>query len=290
MNGPSRLDGEQTPPRRERHDRVYGHALRRTAGVIAALLFAVVGQTFVAPVAHAQPIGTVLVIPGDSIDLAAIRLRTSRGCPATANAYYTRMFGQGFPAEGLVVTTNISAGLSFTTGFDVYLAQTMKDFADLNGVPVLAGRYNFVVYCIDKFPTRVKGEFTGALEFTSPTTYRAIGESMPSGPPPAPLVVGGDGLPVEEGLNPADSAATPPELGVPDPAAPPVEATSGAVAPPGSDPAAASPPPAAAAGPDVAPRSAGTGTSFVPLVLIGLLVVVPGVVAVLQGRRRRRSP
>lgn len=162
------------------------------------------------PAEAAETIGTVLVIPGQSTDLVPIRLRTSRGCPATANTYFARMRGAGFPPDGIIVTAPISAGLSYREGFDVYMALPMRDFADLNGVKTLSGRYDITVYCVDKFPSRDKGDFTGALEFTSPTSYRALGASMPTGAPPLPVVVGGDGAAVEQGLNPLSSPVPPP--------------------------------------------------------------------------------
>lgn len=264
----------------------------RLVGLMAALVLGTFGSAFAAPAAHAETIGTVLVVPGESIDLAAIRLRTSQGCPATANAFYARMWGQGFPAEGLVVTANTSAGISFAQGFDVYLAQTMRDFADLNSVPVLAGRYDIVVSCIDKFASRVKGEFTGALEFTSPNTYRAVGDSMPAGPPPPAIVVGGDGALVEQGLNPLDSVPAP---GQPAPVQPgvgqPGQADSGQAQPgqPAAPQVPTVPDGSVPAG-NAAPSSPRGGASYLPLVLIGLLIVVPGAVAIVHGVRRRRTP
>lgn len=231
-----------------------GMMIRRVSSVLAALLAASASLAFAAPAAPAQPIGTVIVIPGEGNDLTSIRLRTSRGCPPVANAYYARMFGQGFPRDGLIATANTSAGLAHTTGFDVYFAQTMRDFGDLNGGVAIGGRYDIVVYCIDKFPSRVLGEFTGSLEFTTPTTYRALGESLPSGPPPEPLKSYDDEVPLEDGLAPPGKAA------VPD----------------GNTRA--------------APTAIASNASYLPLVLIALIVAVLGVFAVVRGVRRRRSP
>ncbi len=242
--------------------------VHRIVGILAAVGAVAVSLGLAAPAALAQPIGTVIVIPGEGAIQTAIRLRTSRGCPATANAYYARMWGQGFPSDGLVATTNTKAGMSFTTGFDVYFAQTMKDFADLNGGAELGGRYDIVVYCIDRFPSQVRGQFSGALEFGTPATFRAVGESMPTGPSPPPLVVGGDGLAVEQGL-----------------------ASSGADGPGGSAPPDASPVPDPAGAPvqdgrRAAPVANTSGASYLPLVLIAVLLAVP---AVVFGLRRRRS-
>src|ERR671931_228779 len=123
--------------------------MRRVLGVLVAVLVAL---GLVPPVAHAAPTGTVLVIPGEGVDVASIRLRTSAGCPQQSKAYYARLWGKGFPEAGQVITTNTSAGMRHDGGFDVYLAQTMKDFAALAGGVTLSGAYKISVFCIDKFP------------------------------------------------------------------------------------------------------------------------------------------
>lgn len=152
--------------------------------------------------AQAAPSGTVLVIPGEGVDIAAIRLRTSAGCPQQSKAYYARLWGKGFPEAGQVVTTNTSAGMRHDGGFDVYFSQTMKDFAALAGGITLGGTYKVSVYCIDKFPSQVLAEFTGSLEFTTPNNFRAVGASKPDGTPPPPLNVGGVEVPEQLGANP----------------------------------------------------------------------------------------
>jgi hypothetical protein len=175
--------------------------MRKLLGVLVVVL-AACGLT--PPIAHAAPItGTVIVIPGEGADIAAIRLRTSAGCPQQSKAYYARLWGKGFPEAGQVVTTNTSAGIRHDAGFDVYFAQTMKDFAALAGGVTLGGTYKISVYCIDKFPSQVQAEFTGSLEFTTPKQFRALGTSKPDGTPPAPLDQGGVELPEQQGANPS---------------------------------------------------------------------------------------
>jgi hypothetical protein len=141
--------------------------------------------------ALADPIGGVIVIPGAGTDLSAIRLRTSAGCPEKANAYYARMRGHGFPPEGLVITANTQAGISHSSGFDVYIALIMKDYANRYNA-TLGGRYDITVYCINRLSAQSYGEFTGSLEFTSPTTYQAIGSARPIEPPPPLEIAGGE--------------------------------------------------------------------------------------------------
>jgi hypothetical protein len=142
--------------------------------------------------ALANPIGGVIIIPGVGTDLDPIRLRTSTGCPAQTSAYYATMRGYGFPSDGQVITSPIKAGLSHSIGFDVYVALTMRDYADQNRT-TLAGRYDITVYCINRLTQESYGEFTGSLEFTSTTTYQAIGAAKLVGPPPPPRGLAADG-------------------------------------------------------------------------------------------------
>ncbi|XVU26091.1 hypothetical protein ACQPZJ_03245 [Actinoplanes sp. CA-054009] len=72
------------------------------------------------------------------------------------------------------MTAPTAAGMSYTSGFDVYFAQTMKDFATDNHT-TLTGRYDVSVFCVDSFAGTKFAEFKGSLTFTSPTKYRAAG-------------------------------------------------------------------------------------------------------------------
>lgn len=180
--------------------------MRRPRELVLAAVAALL--VLAAPQAQAAPIGGLLVVPGESIDLAAIRVRTSGGCPPSADAYYATVHGTGFPADGLVVTANTSAGLSHDAGFDVYFAQTMKDFADDNHT-TLGGRYDITVLCIDSFTQVNYGEFTGSMQFATPTSYQALGTAKPTGPPPSPLPLAGGAPPVDPG---SGAAATPEQL------------------------------------------------------------------------------
>lgn len=185
---------------------------------IAVLFMAVLGVLIpVAPAsAQADPIGGVIVIPGTGTNLDPLRLRTSAGCPQQATAYYATMRGHGFPPDGQTVTSNTEAGISHEIGFDVYVALVMQDYANANHT-TLAGRYDITVYCINRVTQQSYGEFTGSLEFTSPTAYQAIGAAKPVGPPPPPL-------------------ADPGSVTALDPVSPP-----GAVPAPGADPQDTSP-------------------------------------------------
>ncbi|HKR50363.1 MAG TPA: hypothetical protein VJT72_12450 [Pseudonocardiaceae bacterium] len=176
--------------------------------------------------ALADPIGGVIIIPGTGTDLDPIRLRTSTGCPTKASAYYATMRVQGFPPDGQIVTANTEAGLSTSTGFDVYVALIMRDYAEENHT-TLAGRYDITVHCTDGLALESYGEFTGSLKFTSPTTYQAIGAAKPPASPPPPWPMAGDNYalaedPASDNYAPAEDPASPstaaaPATGRPEP-------------------------------------------------------------------------
>lgn len=158
--------------------------------------------------AAADPIGGIIIIPGIGTDLDPIRLRTSAGCPAQADAYYASMYGHGLPPNGQIITATIQAGLSHSIGFDVYVALVMRDYAN-NNHTTLAGRYDITVYCIDRLTQKSYGEFTGSLEFTTPTTYQAIGAAKPAGPPPPPRELAPDGSALDPDATPPPAASLP---------------------------------------------------------------------------------
>ncbi|MBV8993129.1 MAG: hypothetical protein JO287_05385 [Pseudonocardiales bacterium] len=148
--------------------------------------------------AQADSIGGVVIIPGTGTDLSPIRLRTSTGCPTQASKYYATMRGHDFPPSGQIITSTTEAGLSTSAGFDVYVEQIMRDYAAQNHT-TLAGRYDITVHCTDSLALESYGEFTGSLEFTSPTTYQAIGTAKPPPSPPPPFPKMGDDPVLKQG-------------------------------------------------------------------------------------------
>ena len=231
--------------------------------------------------AQADPIGGVIVIPGSGSDLSAIRVRTSAGCPARANAYYAKVKGKSFPPDGQVVTSNTKAGLSHSFGFDAYFLLIMRDYATRNHA-TLGGRYDITVFCVDSFTLKDYGEFTGSLEFTSPTRYEALGAAKPLGLPPPPLEQAADGSAI------APEMALPPD-GKPPVIQPPGRTAQGLAAPepttqvqPASDP---SLPPAV--GQRSSQRSAVNGQD-VPWLVLGGVALGAGVVVAVTNRIRKR--
>lgn len=184
-------------------------------GVLVAVALGALVLVAPAP-ASADPIGGVIVIPGSGSDVDPIRLRTSAGCPAQANAFYAKMRGHGFPPDGQVVTANSKAGLSHSFGFDVYVALVMLDYAKDNHT-TLGGRYDITVYCVDRLTLHSYGEFTGSLEFANPTHYEALGAAKPAGTPPAPLALAGDGSALAPDAAPPPARAQAPQSAGPQP-------------------------------------------------------------------------
>lgn len=141
----------------------------------AAFLLAITGG-LLAPLspasAGAEPAGGLLIIRGTGNDVTPIRLRTSAGCPAAANAFYATMKGHGLPPEGQIVTANTKAGMSHSMGFDAYVALVMRDYSR-DSHTTLNGRYDITVFCVDRLTRRSYRDFTGSLEFVNPTHFRA---------------------------------------------------------------------------------------------------------------------
>jgi hypothetical protein len=196
--------------------------LFRLAALLAVALAVLVPVA--PPSARADTIGGVIIIPGSGSDLEPIRLRTSAGCPAKATAYLARMKGHGFPPDGQIVTANTKPGLSHSFGFDVYFAVNMRDFAQLNN-STLSGRYDITVLCIDRLALHSYGEFTGSLQFTSPTHFEALGAAKLAGPPPPPLALAAGG-------SAQAPPAAPPAAPAPLEPGPPVSPTQGQEPPP----------------------------------------------------------
>jgi hypothetical protein len=261
---------------------------------VAVLLSVAVGALMPVTPAPAQAdlIGGLIVIPGTGSDLTAMRLRTSAGCPTEAKAFYAKMRGHGFPADGQVITANTKAGMSHTIGFDAYVALIMRDYATENRT-TLAGRYDITAYCVNRTGQQSYGEFTGALEFTSPTTYQAIGAARPTGPPPEPRTLAGDG----SALDPNASA---PPVGALQSSRLSSQAGQGAVVAPSARPfsgigaqpqSGADPQSPSTAGQLTSQRSDVTDQSaWLIAVLIGAVLVGFGLVAIVMSRiRKRRS-
>ncbi|GAA2679021.1 hypothetical protein [Actinoplanes palleronii] len=156
----------------------------RALAVLAATLLTITPS----PAGAAPATGTVTFTPAASIALAAIKVHTSGGCPAPADGFYATARGHGFPPDGQIVTAPTAAGMSRTAGFDVWFAQTMADFATDNHT-ALSGRYDVTVSCVDSFKGAVFAQYTGALVFTSPTSYQSGATASTAAPAAIPAAL-----------------------------------------------------------------------------------------------------
>ncbi|MEU1230839.1 Ig-like domain-containing protein [Streptomyces sp. NPDC005828] len=143
---------------------------------VAAVTTAVAAGLATAGAAYAAPIGTIDITPATGADTSGISFTTSGACPANATNVLVKVEGSGFPAGGLNVvgnspiTTYPKAG---NGGMVIPLTSTMRDYASQAGFTTLQGRYDFTVICRTAFNGTSLGDFTGAIWFTSNTTYQA---------------------------------------------------------------------------------------------------------------------
>src|SRR5262249_39308426 len=143
----------------------------------------------------AVPLGGLLITPGESIDLATFKLKTTAGCPAAADGYNATMRGKGLPANGLIITATTDAGMSHQAAFDVYPALTLRDFAADNNT-TFAGDYQITISCVDSFTLESKGDFTGTLRVPEPGKYVAVGAAKGPDKIPLPEMPGADDRPL----------------------------------------------------------------------------------------------
>jgi hypothetical protein len=136
----------------------------------------------------AGTVGTLTMTPASGSDVLVPKVHTSAGCPTTADGYWAYVKGPGKFSdpvatkhpEGYLITSTTSVNMSTTAGFDVQLAVSMKDAATDLGTTLVAGEYDVTVSCVDIFAQTVKGTFTMAMYFTSPTAYQTTPPSTAS--------------------------------------------------------------------------------------------------------------
>lgn len=151
--------------------------LTRPLGIAAVTLAATAGILTTGAAAQAAPaagtLGTLTNNPATGSDLLAPKVHTSAGCSSDSDAYNAVLTGPGAFASGYTITPTQSPSFSTTEGFDVQLGSSFKDAAADLGTTIVAGEYDLTVNCVDSFLGDVKGTFTGAFYFTSPTAYQS---------------------------------------------------------------------------------------------------------------------
>lgn len=130
--------------------------------------------------------GDLTFMPGKGMDVSPLYTVTSAPCPDQATNVIGRMYGKGFPKEGIVVIPNSDAPVSTEVAFGVPLQDTVAGFASEAGVK-LSGKYRVTVQCVNELGTKVFSEFTGimnfgdATHFTAPVPKTAPAEGVPIG-------------------------------------------------------------------------------------------------------------
>jgi hypothetical protein len=175
--------------------------LFRPAGIALVTIMSaglvVLGATAANAAPPAGTLGTLTNNPATGTDVLAPKVHTSAGCPTTSDAYNAVLTGPGAFAPGFLIVPTQSPNFSTTAGFDVQLGVSFKDAATDLGTTIVAGEYDITVNCVDSFLGDVKGTFTGAFYFTSPTAYQSTDPNAPittstalAVAPPSPVVQG----------------------------------------------------------------------------------------------------
>lgn len=132
-------------------------------------------------------------------------MTTEYAC-AAGDAIIAKIYGTGFPASGQIVVSNspITAYPKTTAGgMIIPLAETIRDFEDLQDNPVaLGGEYRIVVTCRDKIKPTSLGDFVTTLTFTTPRLYTAA----QAGFTPPPRAEGSSNVNPNSPVNPSAPA------------------------------------------------------------------------------------
>ncbi|WP_344462528.1 WxL protein peptidoglycan domain-containing protein [Kitasatospora kazusensis] len=179
--------------RQRRHNRLTGIPALPAPVVAGALLAAalLLGQLPLAPHASAAEAGT-LASPADTGTLAfdyetghdddAIDVLTSGLCPAAGDYLAVRITGAGFPAEGAPLTGTVAAAAyrrAANGGYVLPLANTLRVVANRSGAGPLHGAYTVTASCRAKVAPTSLRDFTGVLNFGTPTSWQAVTVAPP---------------------------------------------------------------------------------------------------------------
>lgn len=156
-------------------------ARRSGAAVLGLLAVVAIGSGLVGTPERADakggtPIWRASVTPKSGADDEPFSVRTSGACPAPARNIVGRVYGAGFPATGVNVIGNSSAGVSPDGGFEVPLFETLRDTMVRQKVYVpLHGIYRLVVRCIiPAYVDRSYGDYVAEINFVNPSHWIAM--------------------------------------------------------------------------------------------------------------------
>jgi len=138
--------------------------------------------------AEAAVIGTLTVNPPSGADDTPMSVVISAGCPTSAAQFQVMIRGSGFPAEGynIIGSTPLSSLTAGNGGtYSIVVSDTLRNYAAQQTPPAtLNGRYDLTLTCRTALSPASLGDFTGAIQFDTPTTYHSLtGTPTPTGTP-----------------------------------------------------------------------------------------------------------
>lgn len=278
-----------TPQRsKERVPALTRQNVRRGAIARAGLALVAVGMLCVGGAATAQAVGSadgvLTFTPDKGKDTTPMYLVTSKPCPGQATNVLATAYGHGFTADGQIVVSNSTSGMSHATPFVLPLQDTMAAYAKRLNI-ALSGPYKIVLICKSRLGMTPFASMVGTITFHTPHDYSAPAVT----PAQAAAVTGQPGAPSNGQLPPVAGQAGP---GAGSPSAPAgvsggTKVPGATIAPrpgqPGSPGVAASPSPGVSTG-ALQPTSAAHSTSHAMWWLsgVGVLLLVFGVVLALR--------
>ncbi|MEZ0091337.1 Ig-like domain repeat protein [Streptacidiphilus sp. EB129] len=140
-----------------------------TATLLASGFVMITGVT----AAHADAPGTLTATPATGLDNDSMSMTTSGPCTGGTNLIMS-VTGAGFPATGANVVGNSPTSIysqNAAGGYIVPLTNTMRVFAQQNGITALAGQYTFTLTCKAAIGATTFNTFVGTITFTDPTHY-----------------------------------------------------------------------------------------------------------------------
>jgi hypothetical protein len=134
--------------------------------------------------AKAATIGPITISPSSGSVEDTLALKTSRGCPASADASKSRIIGPGFNKFGQNLSGVAPGNTSKTKPFEVQSAYTLKDTASLAYPPVTyKGTYRVEVVCMSSAQGEV-GTFATTITFVDAVHWKVTSPTATVKPGP----------------------------------------------------------------------------------------------------------
>jgi hypothetical protein len=182
------------------------HSLR-----IAAVALLVAGASTLglgAASAKAATIGPITISPSSGSVEDTLALKTSRGCPASADASKSRIVGPGFSKFGQNLSGVAPGNTSKTKPFEVQSAYTLKDTASLAYPPVTyKGTYRVEVVCMSSSRGEV-GTFATTITFVDAVHWKVTSPTATVKPGPTVSVPAATQSPSSVASSPKPATAT----------------------------------------------------------------------------------